>query len=106
KMSFDDKNLFVADPAYQRGMWNKCNATRYIFTALDLDRRQIEQRLANAQRFFRVGLPLLGELNRRVWLGGRDDGQSHSAKIGRQFAVLGIEAHVVVGIFVCSLLIE
>src|SRR5580704_17120492 len=58
QMPFDDQNLFFADPAHQRGMRQKCDAApRRIVSlrlgalrieTLHLNRRQIEQSLANA----------------------------------------------------------
>ena len=46
-------------------------------TDVQKDRRQIQQSLANALRFFRVSLSVLGKLNRLVRLRSGDDSERH-----------------------------
>src|SRR5580704_9176645 len=82
QVALHDENLLVADPTDQRRMRQKRDAPWHILIALDLDSWQVRQSLANALRFFRVGLSLLGELNWLVGLGSGDDGQRHRAEIG------------------------
>ena len=68
---------FAADPAHQRPVRQECDTPRRILHALHLDRRQIQQRLANALRFFRVSLPLLRKLNGRVRLRSGHNRECH-----------------------------
>ena len=107
QMPFDDQDFLVADPALPawHGVEMRCGGAHLpmLFTSTA---GRSSKAFANALRFFRAGLPLLGDLNRRVGLGSGDDCKSHRIEIGRQLAVLGVEADVVVGILVCGLFVE
>src|ERR1039457_7162402 len=100
KMSLHDEDFLVADPVHQRSLRQKRDTPRGIAYTLHLDRRKIQQGLANMLRLFWIRLSLLGQLNRRVWLSGGNNGQRHRSEIGRKLAVQGIEAPGVVRLLV------